>query len=77
MCCWLKETVRCLNLFKCTVLENGAWIRVYTVPFTLVSPASVNAYMEVEYGGSFSVYLSVTVLAVLAVEFKCTWQIRS
>lgn len=43
------------------MLENGAWITIYTTASMLVSPASVNACVEVECGGSFSVYLSVTV----------------
>lgn len=51
-------------MFKCKVLENSACIRIYTARFMVVCPASVNSYVEVEYGGSFSVYLSVTALAV-------------
>lgn len=64
-------------MFKCKVLENSAWIRIYTARFMVVCPASVNSYVEAEYRGSFSVYLSVTALAVQAVEFKCMWQIKS
>lgn len=51
-------------MFKCKVLENSACIRIYTARFMVVCPASVNSHVEAEYGGSFSVYLSVTALAV-------------